>query len=60
MNNTFFNPHVGFPCEVCDFEAKTKPGLQLHVKAKHMKGKEVQETTANIVKENNETDTDNM
>ena len=32
----------------------------MHVKAKHMKGKEVQETTANIVKEYDETDTDNI
>ena len=32
----------------------------MHVRAKHMKGKEVQETTANIVEENDETDADNI
>ena len=35
MNETFFNPHFGFPCDMCDFNAKTKAGLQVHMNAKH-------------------------
>ena len=37
LNLTFQNPYLAnrFPCEICDFEAKSNSGLQLHVKAKH-------------------------
>ena len=36
MNTTFVNPyHGGFPCDVCDFIAKSKGGLGIHVKSKH-------------------------
>ena len=35
MNNTFCNPFSAFPCDYCDFNAKSSAGLQLHVKAKH-------------------------
>ena len=33
LNNTFLNPSVGVSCEKCDFIAKSKGGLQLHIKA---------------------------
>jgi hypothetical protein len=42
VNTTFFNPSLGFQCEICDFLAKSKAGLQVHVKSKH---KECSETT---------------
>ena len=35
MNCTFFNPYLKVPCEMCDFVAKSKTDLQVHVKAKH-------------------------
>ena len=37
FNVTFQNPYLvnGFPRELCDFQAKSNSGLQLHVKAKH-------------------------
>ena len=35
LNNTFFNPAAGFPCDNCDFVAKSNGGLQSHVRAKH-------------------------
>ena len=35
MNSTFVNPFVGIPCEICDFIAKNKGGLQVHIRAKH-------------------------
>ena len=37
MNATFLNPSYSFPCDVCEFIAKSKAGLQSHVKAKHKK-----------------------
>ena len=41
MNSTFLNPSVGFPCEKCDFIAKSKGGLQVHTKAKHKENVEI-------------------
>ena len=36
MNTTFINPyHGGFPCDVCDFIAKSRSGLGIHVNSKH-------------------------
>ena len=36
MNTTFVNPyHGGFPCDICDFIAKSKGGLGIHMKSKH-------------------------
>ena len=37
LNTTFQNPYLtkGFPCEMCEFSAKSNSGLQLHMKAKH-------------------------
>ena len=36
INTTFVNPyHSGFSCEICEFTAKTKGGLAIHMKAKH-------------------------
>ena len=42
------NPHVGFPCENCEFNAKSYAGLKVHVKAKHKENFEVEvELTGN-------------
>ena len=41
MNTTFFNPSVGISCENCDFIAKNKSGLQVHMKAKHRENREM-------------------
>ena len=41
MNTTFFNPSVGIPCENCDFIAKNKSGLQVHMRAKHRENREM-------------------
>ena len=37
VNTTFVNPYLKkrYPCEICDFQAKSNAGLQLHVKSKH-------------------------
>ena len=35
INTTFINPYLGKPCEKCDFIAKSKADLQIHIKAKH-------------------------
>ena len=35
MNCTFFNPYLKVPCEMCEFVAKSKTDLQVHVIAKH-------------------------
>ena len=41
INTTFINPyHAGFPCEVCEFIAKSKGGLTVHMKAKHKENTE--------------------
>ena len=45
MNTTFVNP--GFPCDVCEFVAKTESGLRMHVNAKH-----TEEQLENIDSEN--------
>ena len=34
-NDAFFNHSVGILCEKCDFKAKSKSGLQVHIRAKH-------------------------
>ena len=48
INDTFCNPHVGFPCENCEFNAKSYAGLKVHVKAKHKENFEVEvELTGN-------------
>ena len=41
MNNTFCNPFSGFPCDYCDFNAKTNAGLQVHVKSKYKENREL-------------------
>ena len=41
MNTTFFNPSVGISCENCDFIAKNKSGLQVHMRAKHRENREM-------------------
>ena len=43
MNSTFFNSSVGIQCEHCEFIAKSKRGLQVHVKAKHNENNKIQE-----------------
>ena len=48
INDTFCNLHVGFPCENCEFNAKSYAGLKVHVKAKHKENFEVKvELTGN-------------
>ena len=32
LETTFSNPSMGFPCENCDFTAKSKSGLKTHIK----------------------------
>ena len=38
-NDTDINT-LGFQCELCDFNGKTKAGLQAHIRAKHKKSNE--------------------
>ena len=40
-NKIFFNPHVGFPCEMFNCIEKSKEGLQVHQKAKHQNEMEI-------------------
>ena len=47
MNCTFANPYLGFPCEMCDFNAKTKSGLQLHMKSKHKENDDISTKKSN-------------
>ena len=55
MDSTFFNPSVGFNCEKCDFIAKSKGGLKVHVKAKHTEIKEMKDQSSEILNlENND------
>ena len=35
LDQTFFNPSLGFSCEKCDFVAKNAGGLKTHIKRKH-------------------------
>ena len=35
LEQTFHNPSVGFECEKCEFDAKSKSGLKTHSKKKH-------------------------
>ena len=55
FNSTFINPSVGFPCENCDFNAKSNGGLQTHIRAKH---KEISENSENCENSENHLEPD--
>ena len=47
-NFTSIQQSVGFPCEMCDFNAKNNGGLQSHIRAKHNESNENHSVAASV------------
>ena len=41
LERTFVNPFASVPCEKCEFVAKSRHGLQVHMRAKHRESNEI-------------------
>ena len=46
-DNTFVNPSVGISREKCELKAKSKSGLQVHIRAKHKEENSIKPTEQN-------------